>query len=119
MKNSKDSAQSTNTDLVFRSELVDTELTGTAAPRNRANHREVQNHGIGLEFKGKAGFAEFLEKAREPYPDDFLQTDAISVCADHVITDGPFKPRGAQPWPGISQHGSNTERAPLLGSLVG
>jgi steroid delta-isomerase-like uncharacterized protein len=52
-----------------------------------ADEFNFKDHGIGLEFKEKERLAEFLHKTRELYPDSFLQTDAIFVSGDHVITE--------------------------------
>jgi steroid delta-isomerase-like uncharacterized protein len=52
-----------------------------------ADEFTFNDHGIGLEFKDKERLAEFFHKTRELYPDSFLQTDAIFVSDDRVITE--------------------------------
>jgi steroid delta-isomerase-like uncharacterized protein len=52
-----------------------------------ADEFTFNDHGIGLEFKNKERLAEFFYKTRELYPDSFLQTDAIFVSGDRVITE--------------------------------
>jgi steroid delta-isomerase-like uncharacterized protein len=52
-----------------------------------ADEFTFNDHGIGLEFKDKGRLAEFFHKTRELYPDSFLQTDAIFVSGEHVITE--------------------------------
>jgi steroid delta-isomerase-like uncharacterized protein len=52
-----------------------------------ADEFRFKDHGIGLEFNGKDRLAEFFHKTRELYPDSFLQTDAMFVSGDHVITE--------------------------------
>lgn len=45
-----------------------------------------KDHGIGLEFSDKQRLTEFFEKARELYPNFFLQTRKIFVSGEHVIS---------------------------------
>src|SRR5260370_37722747 len=52
-----------------------------------AEEFSFKDHGIGLEFKDKERLAEFFQKARELYPGSLLQTDAIFVSGDRVITE--------------------------------
>jgi len=52
-----------------------------------ADEFTFNDHGIGLEFNDKERLAEFFHKTRELYPDSFLQTDAIFVSGDRVITE--------------------------------
>jgi steroid delta-isomerase-like uncharacterized protein len=52
-----------------------------------ADHFTFNDHGIGLEFKDKERLAEFFHKTRELYPDSFLQTEAIFVSGDRMITE--------------------------------
>ena len=52
-----------------------------------AEEFRFKDHGIGLEFKDKEQLAEFFYKARELYPDSFLQIDTIFVSGNRVITE--------------------------------
>ena len=52
-----------------------------------AEEFSFKDHGVDLEFKNKERLAEFFRKARELYPDALLQTDAIFVSGDRVITE--------------------------------
>ena len=52
-----------------------------------AHEFRFKDHGIGLEFKDKERLAEFFYKIRELYPDSLLQTDAIFVSGNRVITE--------------------------------
>src|ERR1700726_1224750 len=52
-----------------------------------AEEFSFKDHGVDLEFKNKESLAEFFRKARELYPDSLLQTDAIFVSGDRVITE--------------------------------
>ena len=45
------------------------------------------DHGIGLEFKDRAGLTEFFSKARELYPDSLLTADRVFTSGDHVIVE--------------------------------
>jgi len=47
---------------------------------------QYKDHGIGLEFRDKERLTEFFRKARELYPDYFLQVDQTLVSGEHVIT---------------------------------
>jgi SnoaL-like domain len=51
-----------------------------------AEEFSFKDHGIGLEFTDKERLAEFFQRARDLYPDSLLQTDAIFVSGDRVIT---------------------------------
>src|SRR5258707_8280652 len=52
-----------------------------------AEEFRFKDHGIGLEFKDKERFAEFLHKVRDLYPDSLLLIDTIFVSGDDVITE--------------------------------
>ena len=52
-----------------------------------AEEFSFKDHGVDLEFKNKERLAEFFRKARELYPDSLLQTDAIFVSGDRVVTE--------------------------------
>jgi hypothetical protein len=52
-----------------------------------AEEFSFKDHGVDVEFKNKERLAEFFRKARELYPDSLLQTDAIFVSGDRVITE--------------------------------
>ena len=56
-----------------------------------------KDHGIGLEFRNKERLAEFFRKARELYPDSLLQTDAIFVSGDRVITEWTLQANVTRP----------------------
>ena len=45
-----------------------------------------KDHGIGVELKDKDRLTEFFRKARELYPDYFLQTEQTFASGEHVIT---------------------------------
>jgi steroid delta-isomerase-like uncharacterized protein len=63
-----------------------------------------EDHGIGLEFKDKERLAEFFQKARELYPDSLLQTDAIFVSGDRVITEWTLQANITEPlYAGLSR----------------
>ena len=75
---------------------------------------EFKDRGIGLEFKNKERLAEFFQKTRELYPDSSLQTDAILVSGEHVITEWTRKTTITEPFYGglsrkvpISLHGAS------------
>jgi steroid delta-isomerase-like uncharacterized protein len=78
---------------------------------------EFKDCGIGLEFKNKERLAEFFQKTRELYPDSSLQTDAIFVSGDHVITEWTLKTTITEPFYGglsrkvpVSLHGASIVR---------
>jgi steroid delta-isomerase-like uncharacterized protein len=52
-----------------------------------AEEFSFKDHGVDLEFKNKERLAQFFRRARELYPDSLLQTDAIFVSGDRVITE--------------------------------
>jgi limonene-1,2-epoxide hydrolase len=52
--------------------------------------------GIGLVFDDKEGLTEFFQRAQKPYLDSFLQTDAILVKGNHVITQRTLHSRFAE-----------------------
>ncbi len=76
-----------------------------------------KDHGIGLEFKDKERLGEFFQKARELYPNSFLQTDTILVSGDHVITEWTLQATWPEPFYGqlsrevrVSLHGISVVR---------
>jgi steroid delta-isomerase-like uncharacterized protein len=82
-----------------------------------AEEFEFKDRGIGLEFKNKERLAEFFQKTRELYPDSSLQTDAIFVSGDHVITEWTLKTTITEPFYGglsrkvpVSLHGASIVR---------
>jgi SnoaL-like domain len=76
-----------------------------------AEEFSFKDHGVDLEFKNKELFAKFFRKARELYPDSLLQTDAIYVSGDRVITEWTLQANVTEPWyyagasPTVSVHG--------------
>ena len=52
-----------------------------------AEQFSFKDHGIGLEFEAKDRLAEFFRKARELYPDSFLQTEGIFVSGSNALTE--------------------------------
>jgi steroid delta-isomerase-like uncharacterized protein len=50
-----------------------------------------QDHGIELDFRDKGRLTVFFQKARELYPDHFVQTDQTFVSGEHVITQWTLK----------------------------
>ena len=77
----------------------------------------LEDHGIGVEFKDKERLAEFFQKAREFYPDSFLQTDTIFVSGDHVIMEWTLQATLTEPFYGglsrkfgVSLHGVSVVR---------
>ena len=68
----------------------------------------LEDHGIGVEFKDKERLAEFFQKAREFYPDSFLQTDAIFVSGDHVITEWTLQATITEPF-----YGGSSRKVPI------
>jgi len=76
-----------------------------------------KDHGIGLEFKDKERLGEFFQKARELYPNSFLQTDTILVSGDQVITEWTLQATWPEPFYGqlsrevrVSLHGISVVR---------
>jgi steroid delta-isomerase-like uncharacterized protein len=62
-----------------------------------AEEFSFKDHGVDLEFKNKERLAEFFRKTRELYPDSLLQTDAIFVTGDHVITEWTLQANVREP----------------------
>ena len=58
------------------------------------------DHGIGLEFKDRAGLAEFFSKTRELYPDSSLTTDRVFTSGDHVIIEWMYRATLSEPFYG-------------------
>src|SRR5215469_2808867 len=52
-----------------------------------ADQFSFKDHGIRLEFNTKGRLAEFFQKARELYPDSFLQTEGIFVSGSNALTE--------------------------------
>ena len=81
-----------------------------------ADELTFNDHGIGLEFKDKERLAEFFHKAHELYPDSFLQTDAIFVSGDRVISEWTLQFTLTEPFYGhsrkvpVSLHGASMVR---------
>jgi len=82
-----------------------------------AENLEFKDRGIGLEFKNRERLAEFFQKTRELYPDSSLQTDAIFVSGDHVITEWTLETTLMEPFYGrlsrkvsVSLHGASIVR---------
>ena len=53
-----------------------------------------RDHGIGLEFIDKEHLTDFFRKARELYPDYFVQADQTFVSGEHVITQWTLQVHG-------------------------
>lgn len=68
-----------------------------------AEEFSYRDHGVDLEFKNKERLAEFFRKAKELYPDSLLQTDAIFVSGDRVITEWTIRANVKEPvYAGVS-----------------
>jgi steroid delta-isomerase-like uncharacterized protein len=52
-----------------------------------ANQFSLKDHGIRLEFNTKDRLAEFFRKARELYPDSFLQTEEMFLSGSSALTE--------------------------------
>jgi len=65
-----------------------------------AEEFRFKDHGIGLQFKHKERLAEFFKKARELYPNSFLQTNTIFVSGDHVIAEWTLQATWPEPFYG-------------------
>ena len=57
-----------------------------------------KDHGIGLEFTDKQRLTEFFRKARELYPDYFVQADQTFVSGEHVITQWTLQVTVSEPF---------------------
>src|SRR5258707_10512997 len=57
-----------------------------------------KDHGIGLEFRDRERLSEFFRKARELYPDNFVQADQTFVSGEHVITQWSLQVTIAEPF---------------------
>ena len=57
-----------------------------------------KDHGIGLEFVDKERLTEFFRKARELYPDYFVQADQTFVSGEHVTTQWTLKVTLGEPF---------------------
>jgi SnoaL-like polyketide cyclase len=82
-----------------------------------AEEFRFEDHGLGLEFKDKDSLAEFFRKAREFYPDSFLQTDTIFLSGDRVISEWTLQTVLTEPFYGgltrrvrVSLHGTSIVR---------
>ena len=62
-----------------------------------AEEFRFKDHGVDLEFTNKERLAEFFRKARELCPDSLLQTDAIFVSGDRVITQWTLQANITEP----------------------
>jgi steroid delta-isomerase-like uncharacterized protein len=67
-----------------------------------------KDHGIGLEFRDKERLAEFFRKARELYPDYFVQADLTFVSGEHVITQWTLQVTVSEPF-----YAALTRRIPI------
>ena len=67
-----------------------------------------KDHGIGLEFRDKERLTEFFRKARELYPDYFLQADQTFVSGEHVITQWTLQVTITEPF-----YAGLTRRTPI------
>ena len=65
-----------------------------------ADEFSFKDHGVGLEFNTKDRLAEFLKKARELYPDMFLQSETMFVSADHALTEWTLQTTLTEPFVG-------------------
>ena len=74
-----------------------------------ADEFTFNDRGIGLQFKDKERLAEFFHKTRELYPDSFLQTDAIFVSGDRVITEWTLQFTLTEPF-----YGPHSRKVPVL-----
>src|SRR5262249_61077487 len=60
-----------------------------------------KDHGLGLEFTDKKRLAEFFEKTREFFPDTWLETDAILVIGERVVTEWTLNATFTEPSYGV------------------
>lgn len=65
-----------------------------------ADEFSFKDHGVGLEFNTKDRLAEFFRKARELYPDMFLQSETMFVSADHALTEWTLQTTLTEPFLG-------------------
>ena len=65
-----------------------------------ADEFSFKDHGVGLEFNTKDRLAEFFRKARELYPDMFLQPETMFVSADHALTEWTLQTTLPEPFVG-------------------
>ena len=81
-----------------------------------ADRFTFKDHGVGLEFNTKDRLAEFFKKARELYPDMFLQSETLFVSDDHAITEWTLQTTLTEPF-----FGNLTRKVPisLRGASVG
>jgi len=82
-----------------------------------AEEFRFKDHGLGLEFTDKKRLAEFFEKTREFFPDTWLETDAILVIGERVITEWTLNATLTEPFYGglkrkikTSLHGASIVR---------
>jgi SnoaL-like polyketide cyclase len=82
-----------------------------------AEEFRFKDHGLGLEFTDKTRLAEFFEKTREFFPDTWLETDAILVIGERVITEWTLHATLTEPFYGglkrnvkIALHGASIVR---------
>jgi steroid delta-isomerase-like uncharacterized protein len=82
-----------------------------------ADQFSFKDHGIRLEFNTKDRLAEFVAKARELYPDSFLQTERIFVSGSNVLTEWTLQATLIEPAFGnckwkipLSLHGASVVR---------
>ena len=52
-----------------------------------ADKLSFSDHGIGLEFRDKDRLSEYFQKAREFYPDSYLETGTVFLAGNHVIVE--------------------------------
>jgi hypothetical protein len=63
-----------------------------------ATDLRYKDHGIGLEFMDKERVTEFFRKARELYPDYFVQANQTFVSGEHVITQWTLQVTVSEPF---------------------
>ena len=67
-----------------------------------------KDHGVGLEFMDRERLTDFFRKARELYPDYFVQADQTFVSGEHVITQWTLQVTVSEPF-----YAGLTRRTPI------
>jgi len=95
------SAQATSADRIVRA-FVDAWWHGNVIEAaDHFNDRfTFTDHALGLEFKDKERFTEFLAKARELFPDTQRADDTICNDEDGVISEWTLTATISEPFPG-------------------
>ena len=103
------SAQATSAGRIVRA-FVDASWHGDVveAADHFSDRFIFTDHALGLEFKDKERFTEFLAKARELFPDTRRTDDTICNDEDRVISEWTLTATMSEPF-----HGGLTLRVPI------